>query len=72
MQQQSKTAGHRERIAAQNAAIVRRNMPQVIYPPTTQVAMRHSVQSRPVFVQYSSLTSRDCQRLLTMMCRQGR
>jgi len=50
--QQSKTNGHQERIAAQNAAIVRRNMPQVIIsrrPPP--VATRLYGRCWPVFDQ---------------------
>jgi hypothetical protein len=54
MQQQSKTAGRRERIAAQNAAIVRRNMPQVIYPadhPGRHEALRSVLAGlRPILV----------------------
>ena len=74
MQQQSKTAGRRERIAAQNAAIVRRNMPQVIYPadhPSRHEALRSVLAGlRPIPVSKTSRLPEET--LLTKMCRQGR
>jgi hypothetical protein len=72
--QQSKTTGPRERIAAQNSAIVRRNMPQVIYPadhPGRHEALRSVLAGlRPIPVSKTSRLPEET--LLTKMCRQGR
>jgi hypothetical protein len=72
--QQSKTAGRRERIAAENAAIVRRNMPQVIYSadhPGRHEALRSVLAGlRPPPVSNTSRLPEEA--LLTRMCQQNR
>jgi hypothetical protein len=74
MHQQSKANGRWEQIAAQNAAIVRRNMPQIIYPadhPGRHEALRSVlVGLRPVPVSGASRLPEET--LLARMCRQGR
>jgi hypothetical protein len=73
--QQSKTNGHQERIAAQNAAIVRRNMPQVIIsrrpPPGRHEALRSVLAGlRPTPIAEASRLPEET--LVARMCRQGR
>jgi hypothetical protein len=74
MQQTKKTNERRDRIAAQNAAIVRRNMPQVTYSvdhPGRHEALRSVLAGlRPMPVSETSRLPEEA--LLTRMCRQGR
>jgi hypothetical protein len=74
MQQTKKTNERRDRIAAQNAAIVRRNMPQVTYSvdhPGRHKALRSVLAGlRPMPVSETSRLPEEA--LLTRMCRQGR
>ena len=74
MEQHSRINERRDRIAAQNAAIVRRNMPQVTYSvdhPGRHEALRSLLGGlRPIPVSETSRLPEEA--LLTRMCRQGR
>jgi hypothetical protein len=72
--QQSKTTRRRERVAAQNAAIVRRIMPQVIYPadhPGRHEALQAVLAGlRPTPISEASRLPDEA--ILARLCQQNR
>lgn len=74
MQQQSRANGRSERIAAQNASILRRGMPPVAYPvdhPGRHVALQSVLAClRPTPIAEASRLPEEA--LVTRLCQQGR